>query len=294
MAHQAGNDRDINKVNETTHYTEAADFERPRLLLPQRVSHTLPPPDAIVPYQAEAEFGDTVPLRDFTFDNALFSALVVPYGDVGVGGAAARHQTSRGSTAGGAEEGVFHAEAWVTAGSCPPDASDRQSRDPLTGVFLGLGCASLDVSVTLFGGTAGCHRYCWMHSAMISWIYQRFSQWCPPDRGVYQLVRLPQQSRDQHETRVLRWRVSIDRLRFDEFAWRVYDDSAMQTLCPPWFREEEEWGTWLSAAPLLCFNIVRFYHVDRVKQQFNGEQQVPGTPVNLDRYLTTTGCGEDV
>ncbi|QHN82683.1 uncharacterized protein DS421_20g697910 [Arachis hypogaea] len=57
---------------------------------------------------------------------------------------------------------------------------------------------------------------------LMSWIYQRFSQWCPPDRWIYQyplaarLVGLQQQSRDQHEARVLRWRVSINQLRFDE------------------------------------------------------------------------------
>ncbi|RYR31296.1 hypothetical protein Ahy_B01g056098 [Arachis hypogaea] len=49
---------------------------RPRLLLSQRVSHTLSPPDTIVPYSREAGFGDTVPLRDFTFDNALIKASV--------------------------------------------------------------------------------------------------------------------------------------------------------------------------------------------------------------------------
>ncbi|RYR07959.1 hypothetical protein Ahy_B05g075462 [Arachis hypogaea] len=92
MAHQVGNDWDINRLNETTHYAGAADFEvsfvmvvkfndfdivrRPRLLLPRRVSHTLPPPDAIVSYLAEAGFGDTVPLMDFTFDNSLILALV--------------------------------------------------------------------------------------------------------------------------------------------------------------------------------------------------------------------------
>ncbi|RYR07695.1 hypothetical protein Ahy_B05g075106 [Arachis hypogaea] len=118
---------------------------------------------------------------------------------------------------------------------------------------------------------------------LMSWIYQRFSQWCLPDREVYQylltarLVGLQQQSRDQHRARVLYYWVSIDRLRFDEFAWRVYDDPALQTLCPHWFREEEECGTWLSVVPIVCFNIVRVHHVDRVK-----------------RYLTTTGRGEDV
>ncbi|QHO11723.1 uncharacterized protein DS421_15g500650 [Arachis hypogaea] len=85
MARQAGNDGDINKLNETSHYAGAVDFEvkilffipkRPRLLLPRRVSQTLPPPDAIVPYLTKAGFGDTVPLRDFTFDYSLISALV--------------------------------------------------------------------------------------------------------------------------------------------------------------------------------------------------------------------------
>ncbi|RYR34234.1 protein MAIN-LIKE 1-like [Arachis duranensis] len=76
MACQADNDGDINRLNETSHYAGAANFERPRLLLPRRVSHTLPPPDAIVLYLVEAGFGDTVPLRDLTFDNFLISVLV--------------------------------------------------------------------------------------------------------------------------------------------------------------------------------------------------------------------------
>ncbi|RYQ88809.1 protein MAINTENANCE OF MERISTEMS-like [Arachis ipaensis] len=323
MARQVENDVDINRLNETTHYAGAADFEvsfvmvvkfndvaivrlvmkiwnRPRLLLPRRVSHTLPPPDAIVPYLVEAGFGDTVPLRNFIFDNSLISALVerwrpethmfhlpwgevVPYRDVGIGGAAPRCQASRGSTGGGIEEGVVHAEACVATGSCPPDAPDRGSRvlptdfaecraffwgsAVLVWMYQSLSLAAQRDVTDINGCTP----------LLMSWIYQRFPQWCPPDRGVYQyplatrLVRLPQQSRDQHEARVLRWRVSLDRLRFDEFAWKVYDDPALQALCPPWFREEEEWGTWLSAVPLLCFNIVRFHHVDRVKQQFIGE-----------------------
>ncbi|QHO47227.1 uncharacterized protein DS421_6g194550 [Arachis hypogaea] len=220
MARQIGNDGDINKLNEMTHYAGAADFEASPPTV-RRVSHTLSPPDAIVPYLAEAGFGDIVPLKDFTFDNFLISILVerwrlethtfhlpwgevIPYGDVGVGGASPRCLASRGSTVGSVEEGVIHAEACVATGSCPPDATDRRSREPPT----------------------------------VHQIYQRFSQWCPSDRRVYQyplavrLVGLPQQNKDQHEARVLRWRVSLDRLQFDEFAWKVYDDPALQALCP--------------------------------------------------------------
>ncbi|RYR22753.1 hypothetical protein Ahy_B03g068057 [Arachis hypogaea] len=166
MARQVGNDGDINRLNETTHYAGAADFE--------------------VSFVMVVKFNDVVIVR-----------VVMKIWNV-----APRHKASLGSTSGGLEEGGVHPEACLATGS---------------------------------------------------------------------LVELPQQSMDQHETRVLRRRVSLDRLRFDE------------ALCPPWFRDEEEWGTWLSAVPLLCFNIVRFHHVDRVKRQFNGEQQIPGTPVNLDR-----------
>ncbi|RYQ92572.1 hypothetical protein Ahy_B09g098797 [Arachis hypogaea] len=264
MARQTENDGDINKLNETTHYAGVADFKRPRLLLPRRVNHTLPPPDAIFPYLAEAGFGDTVPLKNFTFDNSLILTLVERW----------RLETHTFHLP------WYHTETWALVeqllGARPPVAAqqvehrkesftlklvwlrDRVYQMPPTddletlqqtlrsvGRFSGACCASLDVSVTLFGGTAGCHGYRWLHSTI-------------------------------------------------DFAWRVYDDPAMQALCPPWFCEEEEWGTWLSVVPLLCFNIVRFHHVDRVKRQFNGEQQVPGIPVNLDRYLTTTGRGEDV
>ncbi|QHO24552.1 uncharacterized protein DS421_12g373190 [Arachis hypogaea] len=76
MARAADNDGDINRLNETSYYVRAVDFARSRLLLPQQVSHTLPPPDAIVPYLREAGFGDTVPLRNFTFDNSLITAFV--------------------------------------------------------------------------------------------------------------------------------------------------------------------------------------------------------------------------
>ncbi|QHN94139.1 uncharacterized protein DS421_17g598690 [Arachis hypogaea] len=58
MARQAGHDGDINRLNETSHYAGTADFERPRLLLPRRVNHTLLPPDAIVLTRGAMVSGD--------------------------------------------------------------------------------------------------------------------------------------------------------------------------------------------------------------------------------------------
>ncbi|RYR47178.1 hypothetical protein Ahy_A07g033125 [Arachis hypogaea] len=132
---------DINRLNENCHYARTADFVvssviltfMSRLLLPRRVSHTLPPPDAIVPYLREVGFGDTVPLKNFTFDNSLITSFVerwhpetprsiccevVPHRDVGVGRAAAQCQASGGSTAGDTEEGVVLVEACLAAGPC--------------------------------------------------------------------------------------------------------------------------------------------------------------------------------
>ncbi|QHN96688.1 uncharacterized protein DS421_18g620740 [Arachis hypogaea] len=104
MAHADACDQDINRLNATWHYARAANFTRPRLLLPRQVSHTLPPPEAIVPYLREARFSDTVPLRNFVFDNSLIMTFVerwrpeshtfhLPW-DVGVSGAATRCQAS--------------------------------------------------------------------------------------------------------------------------------------------------------------------------------------------------------
>ncbi|RYR33328.1 hypothetical protein Ahy_A10g047904 [Arachis hypogaea] len=255
---------------------------------------------------------------DFTFDNFLISALVerwrpethtfhlswgevtITLQDVAYHLGLCTHSNlvggclyDFGSTAGCAEEGVLHAQACVTAGSCLLDALETLRQYArcyimlLIGVYLmtdksnNLGSAVLawTYQSLCFAAQRGVMDIAGCTPLLMCWIYKRFTQWCPPDRGIYQLVGLQQQSRDQHEARVLHWRVSINRLRFNEFAWRVYNDLALQALCPPWFREEEKWGTWLSAVPL---------------RQFNGKQQLPGIPVDLDRYLTSTGRGEDV
>ncbi|QHN78669.1 uncharacterized protein DS421_19g663320 [Arachis hypogaea] len=50
MAHNP----DINRLNASWHIAGVIDFERLRLLLPRRVSHTLASPDAIVPCLREA------------------------------------------------------------------------------------------------------------------------------------------------------------------------------------------------------------------------------------------------
>ncbi|QHN81795.1 uncharacterized protein DS421_20g690040 [Arachis hypogaea] len=218
MACQAGNNGDINRLNETSHYAGTADFERLRLLLPRRVSHTLPPPD------------------DFTFDNFLISILVehwltITPQDVAYhlslrahGGATAGCQASSGSTASSTEEGALHVEAFVAAGSCSPDAptDDSETLRQYARCYIMLligGYLMTDKSNNLvhihwlpflrdFGECRvlswGSVVLAWMYqslcsaaqrgitdiagctSLLMSWIYQRFPQWCPPDREIYQ------------------------------------------------------------------------------------------------------------
>ncbi|QHO28807.1 uncharacterized protein DS421_7g219900 [Arachis hypogaea] len=257
MARQAGNDRDIYRLNKTSHYVGVADFERPRLQMLRRVSHTLPPLDAIVSYLAETGFGDTVPLR---------------YHPAGRG-VPPRATRTQGPSWGCLRDfdRWYHTETWALVEQLhrarpsvtPQQAAQRKesftlklvwlqdrvhqmplqttrrpsNSTPVSGVVLGLGRAGLDVPVTVFGGTVGCHGHHRLHSVVdVLDLPKIFS---------VMLVGLQQQSRDQHEAKA---------------------------LCPPWFLEEEEWGTWLSVVPLVCFNIVQFYQVDRVKRQFNGEQ----------------------
>ncbi|RYR00083.1 hypothetical protein Ahy_B07g088138 [Arachis hypogaea] len=74
MTRQAGNDGDINRLNETSRRRPTS--RGLAFYCPGELAIPFLPPDAIVPYLAETGFGDTVPLRDFTFDNSLISALV--------------------------------------------------------------------------------------------------------------------------------------------------------------------------------------------------------------------------
>ncbi|RYQ83502.1 hypothetical protein Ahy_B10g102194 [Arachis hypogaea] len=239
MACQAGNNGDINRLNETSHYAGTADFERLRLLLPRRVSHTLPPPDVIILYLDETGFGDTVPPQGLHFrqfpDFDTCGALA--FGDAHVSsplgcshyhpagrGATAGCQASSGSTASSTEEGALHVEAFVAAGSCSPDAptDDSETLRQYARCYIMLligGYLMTDKSNNLvhihwlpflrdFGECRvlswGSVVLAWMYqslcsaaqrgitdiagctSLLMSWIYQRFPQWCPPDREIYQ------------------------------------------------------------------------------------------------------------
>ncbi|QHN77337.1 uncharacterized protein DS421_19g651770 [Arachis hypogaea] len=154
----------------------------------------LPLPDAVVPYLRDAEFGDTVPFKDF----------VVQHEDVRVGGATARCHASDGSTAGGVEEGVLLIEAYMAAGPCLSYATDGRpeytptvckvlhlvtdQRLPDDGqveqlgpfalaataselwvvlcVVLGLGGACLDIPFTVLCSTMRHYRHRRLHSAV--------------------------------------------------------------------------------------------------------------------------------
>ncbi|QHO00135.1 uncharacterized protein DS421_13g403870 [Arachis hypogaea] len=285
MARQARNDGNINRLNDTLHYAGAADFERPRLLLPRRVSHTLPPPDAVVPYLAEAGFGDTMPLRDFIFDNSLISALVeqwrpethtfhLPWDEVTIT----------------LQDVAYHlglrAHVWLRdhVRQMPP-TDDLETLRHYASCYIMLligGYLMTENSnnlvhirwLPLLRDFGECRTYQLLYSAtqrgitdiasctplLMSWIYQRFSQWCPPDRGIYQY---PLASSSK---------VGIN---------------IRPGSCIRGFRSTGYGSMRLSTMTLQCSLCSR-------TSSFNGEQQVPGTPVNRDKYLTTTGRGEDV
>ncbi|RYR02536.1 hypothetical protein Ahy_B06g081334 [Arachis hypogaea] len=295
MTRTDARDRDSNRLNATWYYAGAADFARPPLLLPWRVSHTLLPPDAIVPYLKEARFGDTTPLRDFVFDNSLITTFVkqwhpethtfhllwgeatITLQDMAyhlglrthgepVGGASMTSTGDATDRQPGDTSTVCEVLHLVTNREIPDDGQVEQL-GPSTMAATASGLSAVLWVVLGLGGACIYHLLCsaahrgttditGCTPLLMSWICQRFSQWCPPDRRFFmysmaaRLIGLTQQSRNQHEARVLRWRLAIDQLRWDE--------------------------------------------VDRVKCQFDGEQLVPGAPVNVDRFQTSTGGDEDV
>ncbi|RYQ93003.1 hypothetical protein Ahy_B09g099260 [Arachis hypogaea] len=86
----------------------------------------------------------------------------------------------------------------------------------------------------------------------------------------------------------------FDFIYLSYFLWTPYHDPTLQAITLDWLRAEVEWGTWMSIAPLVYFNIVEFHHADRVKHQFGGKQPVFEDSVNVDRFLTSTRQREDV
>ncbi|MED6227498.1 hypothetical protein PIB30_114139, partial [Stylosanthes scabra] len=108
------------------------------------------------------------------------------------------------------------------------------------------------------------------------------------------LVGAPQPARDQQEGRLLRWRARLDQVSVEQFRWTPYDSPEMQALIPDWMRAQPEVHTWRSAVPVVCFNFVHMHHIDRVIRQYGGEQPVPRLPVDVTRYMSSTGGGDDV
>ncbi|RYQ92419.1 hypothetical protein Ahy_B09g098643 [Arachis hypogaea] len=177
-----------------------------------------------------------------------------------VHGGAPRCQTAPSSAAGCVEKGVVQHQDDLAQGPSPAHASDHQSGHPPT-----------------------------VHQVL----YHAANRWLPDDQQVQQ-SGMSQQIRDYHAQRVLRWSTSLDRLALDELPWTPYADPWLQDITPDWVRSTGEWRTWLSVIPFVCFNIVEFHQSDRVKRQFGGEQTVPVNPVNVNRFLTIIGRGEDV
>ncbi|QHO31389.1 uncharacterized protein DS421_8g241160 [Arachis hypogaea] len=182
MARAADNNEDINRLNKTSYYVRAADFARSRLLLFRRVSHTLPPLNAIVPYLKEVGFGDTVPFRDFTFDNALTThswsddiwrrTRFISHGMemwqlveqlLGARPSMAPQQAAQRN------ESFMLKLVWLQDFKQlgpPPIAPTSSGLWAVSDVILGLDRAGLDVLVTMLDSTPRCHGHCWLHSAV--------------------------------------------------------------------------------------------------------------------------------
>ncbi|MED6109543.1 hypothetical protein PIB30_034768 [Stylosanthes scabra] len=110
---------------------------------------------------------------------------------------------------------------------------------------------------------------------------------------IFRLNWYQQLNRDNHERRMVQISAELDWLGVHEFACTPYNAPAWDALRPAWMLTEEEQRTWRAVVPIVCFMYVRMHHVDRVKRQLGGEQQVPEDPVNLDGLLAVSARGED-
>ncbi|RYQ99049.1 hypothetical protein Ahy_B07g086900 [Arachis hypogaea] len=100
------------------------------------------------------------------------------------------------------------------------------------------------------------------------------SWWYPSEQQVFlypmaaRLIRLMQQSRDQHETRVLQWRLSLNQLWMDEVRTKILLPNVTLPcrLCAHPGLSMRQSGAQMSVVSLVYFNIVKFHQVNRVKR----------------------------
>ncbi|MED6172183.1 hypothetical protein PIB30_047722 [Stylosanthes scabra] len=69
-------DPDINRLNGTHHVAGTLGFETPRKLTLRGVVPNLSPPDVLIPYIREVDFGGPLEMRSFDYDMSLLSAVV--------------------------------------------------------------------------------------------------------------------------------------------------------------------------------------------------------------------------
>ncbi|MED6160812.1 hypothetical protein PIB30_054803 [Stylosanthes scabra] len=118
--------------------------------------------------------------------------------------------------------------------------------------------------------------------------------WLFPDKSDNMVLNgLRQGNRDMHDRRMIAARADLDRVGLAQFVCTPYDDPAWDALRLAWMLTVEEQLTWRAVVPIVGFMYVRMHHVDRVKRQLEGEQQVPADPVNLDGFLSASARGED-
>ncbi|QHO57542.1 uncharacterized protein DS421_3g83130 [Arachis hypogaea] len=318
MARQAGNDGDINRLNETSRYAGTAEFERPRLLFPRRVSHTLPPPDAIVPYLVEAGFSDTVALRDFTFDNFLISVLVerwhpethmfhLPWGEVTIILQEVAYHLglhSHGNPVGGAfvtsvdGTALRHGRWWS---SClVPGHRWRQSRQSRGRSLYAILHYVTDrrISAERQVQQPGARTVA-TTSSRLRGVQGAIIGLCYADLDLP--VTLFSGTAGSHGYR--RLHSATDELDLPEIFPVVSTSSRVRTSTRPWscsIRYPSNGYGSMSlhrgcTTTLHCRTCANFGSVRRQsRSRFNGEQLVPRILVNLDRHLTTTGRSEDV
>ncbi|QHO06313.1 uncharacterized protein DS421_14g453600 [Arachis hypogaea] len=259
---------------------------RPHLFLPRRVSHTLPPPNAIFPYLREAGFGDTVPLR-FTFDNSLIrhswsDGVRRPTRSISHGVRSPSPCRTWRTTSGYAHTGTNLGAAqrkelfslklvWMWDNRRLSDDEQVEQLGPsvlataasglraVPGVVLGLGCAGLDVPVTVLDSIPRRHEHRWLHSA-------------------FDFLDIPEI-----------FPVVSTRIRDFHVSYGCEDCSSRAKISMRGGFCTGEWRQTSYDLMRLCAPLV-----DQVKRQFNGEQPDPGAPVNLDRFLTSNGRGEDM
>ncbi|QHN78549.1 uncharacterized protein DS421_19g662250 [Arachis hypogaea] len=229
------------------------------------MSHTLPPPNAIILYLKEVGFGDAIPLNDFLFDNSLITAFVERWRPethtfyLSWVSALSPSRMSHTTSSYVLIESQWVGTSVISAHCMRPRLWSWWSGYSVPGFLQSSGRVHRGMSQSLVAST----------TILLSEVSFSVLEICGASIDVPFSMFYSTLLNHRHH-RVDRYDTAEQGPVRAESTAMTSGVGSVTDIYSVWLKEEAEWGTWMFVVPLVYFNIVDFYYVDRDGARMSG------------------------